>query len=140
MKKNIKKQPWIKPRHKVITRLAASILYPYVKFEYGIKIERFKDQGNRPYLVLYNHQTGFDQFFLGMAFRGAIYYVATEDIFSNGCISRLLTWAVNLIPIKKQTLDMRAIMNCIQVAKEGGTIALAPEGNRTYSGKTSLYQ
>jgi hypothetical protein len=27
-------------------------------------------------------------------------------------------------------------MNCLRVAREGGTIALAPEGNRTYSGKT----
>jgi 1-acyl-sn-glycerol-3-phosphate acyltransferase len=27
-------------------------------------------------------------------------------------------------------------MNCIRVAKEGGTICIAPEGNRTYSGKT----
>ena len=84
-----------------------------------------------------NHQTVFDQFFVAMAFKRPVYYIATEDIFSNGFISRLLTWAVNPIPIKKQTLDMRAIMNCIQVAKEGGTIALAPEGNRTYSGKTA---
>ena len=27
-------------------------------------------------------------------------------------------------------------MTCIRVAKEGGTIAIAPEGNRTYSGRT----
>jgi ribosomal protein L37AE/L43A len=40
------------------------------------------------------------------------------------------------IPIKKQTTDISAVMNCIRVAKEGGTIAIAPEGNRTYSGKT----
>jgi 1-acyl-sn-glycerol-3-phosphate acyltransferase len=40
------------------------------------------------------------------------------------------------VPIKKQTTDMRAVINCVQIAKEGGTIAIAPEGNRTYSGKT----
>lgn len=136
MKKNTKKQPWIKPRHKVITTIAAKILYPYVRFKYGIKIERFKEQGNRPYLVLYNHQTGFDQFFLGMAFRGAIYYVATEDIFSLGFLSSLLRYAVEPIPIKKQTTDIAAVKNCAKVAKEGGTIAIAPEGNRTYHGRT----
>lgn len=136
MKKNIKKQPWIKPRHSIITRIAALLLYPYVKLKYGIKIERFKEQGNRPYLVLYNHQTGFDQFFLGMAFRGAIYYVATEDIFSLGFLSSLLRFAVAPIPIKKQTTDIAAVKNCAKVAKEGGTIAIAPEGNRTYHGRT----
>ena len=40
------------------------------------------------------------------------------------------------IPIKKQTTDVAAVMNCIRIAKEGGTLAIAPEGNRTYSGKT----
>ena len=27
-------------------------------------------------------------------------------------------------------------MNCIRVAREGGTIAMAPEGNRTFGGST----
>ena len=39
-----------------------------------------KDQQNRPYLILLNHQMVFDQFLVGMAFKGPIYYVATEDI------------------------------------------------------------
>ncbi|MBQ9116825.1 MAG: hypothetical protein IJY04_07350, partial [Clostridia bacterium] len=51
-------------------------------------------------------------------------------------ISKLLRWAVAPIPIKKQTTDVQAVMTCIRVGKEGGTIALAPEGNRTYSGRT----
>ncbi len=32
--------------------------------------------------------------------------------------------------------DIRAVKACLRIAKEGGTIALAPEGNRTYSGRT----
>ena len=43
---------------------------------------------------------------------------------------------MNPIPIKKQSTDLKAVMNCMKVAKEGGTIAMAPEGNRTFSGKT----
>jgi 1-acyl-sn-glycerol-3-phosphate acyltransferase len=31
---------------------------------------------------------------------------------------------------------MKAVKTCVRVAKEGGTIAIAPEGNRTYSGVT----
>jgi len=38
--------------------------------------------------------------------------------------------------IKKQATDARAVLNCMRVMKEGGTIALSPEGNRTFSGKT----
>ncbi len=131
-----KRKKWIKPRHRIIQAIAKVILTPVCKIRYGIKVEKFKEQEDRPYLILYNHQTAFDQFFIGMSFKTPIYYVATEDIFSMGFVSDLLRFAVNPIPIKKQTTDVGAVMNCIRVAKEGGTICLAPEGNRTYSGKT----
>ena len=51
-------------------------------------------------------------------------------------MSKLIKYLVNPIPIKKQTTDVTAVMNCMRVAKEGGTIAIFPEGNRTFSGKT----
>ena len=61
--------------------------------------------------------------------------MATEDIFSLGWVSDLIRWLVAPIPIRKQTTDIQAVKNCIRVAREGGTIAIAPEGNRTYSGR-----
>ena len=134
--KKEKKKKWIRKRHLFVTRVVSFFLKPYVKFKYGLSIEKFKEQRKCPYLILLNHQTPFDQFFVGMSFKGAIYYIATEDIFSNGPISSLIRFLVAPIPIKKQTTDVSAIMNCLRVAKEGGTIAMAPEGNRTYSGRT----
>ena len=131
-----KRKKWIKPRHKIIQAIAKAVLKPYCKWKYGITVEKFKEEEDRPYLVLYNHQTSFDQFFVGMSFKRPIYYVATEDIFSMGWVSSIIRFVVEPIPIKKQTTDIRAVMNCIQVAREGGSIALAPEGNRTYSGRT----
>jgi 1-acyl-sn-glycerol-3-phosphate acyltransferase len=83
-----------------------------------------------------NHQTSLDQFFVSLSFRAPIYYIATEDLFSKGWISRAISYIQAPIPIRKQTMDLKAVKNCLRVAKEGGTIALAPEGNRTYSGRT----
>lgn len=131
-----KKEKWIKFRHRIVRNIAYWIVYPYTRLKYGVKIERMQNQMERPYLILLNHQTVFDQFFVGMAFKGPVYYVATEDIFSLGWISSLIRYLVAPIPIKKQTTDIQAVRNCYRVAKEGGTIAIAPEGNRTYSGKT----
>ncbi len=136
MKKTKKKKKWTKFRHKLARNIIAFFIRPYARCKYGIKVEKFRDGGKRPYLILLNHQTPFDQFFVGMAFRGAVYYVATEDIFSNGFVSSIIRYLVEPIPIKKNTADPKAIMNCIKVAREGGTIAIAPEGNRTYSGRT----
>lgn len=137
MKKNGKKKTkWLKFRHRVVRNMAYAVISIYSKWKYGITVEKFKEQGNRAYFVLMNHQTAFDQFFLGMAFKGPVYYVASEDLFSKGWISSLIRWLVAPIPIKKQVTDINAVMNCIRVAREGGTIGIAPEGNRTYSGKT----
>ena len=134
MKKQDKQ--WTKPRHRVVRNLLMPVFSIYCRLRYGIRWERFREQGKRPYLILLNHQTPFDQFFVGLSVRGPVYYMATEDIFSMGWISSVIRWLVAPIPIKKQTTDLMAVKNCIRVAREGGTIAIAPEGNRTYSGRT----
>lgn len=136
MKEKKQQKKWMHFRHRVVTEIARWVLTPYIYLTYNIKIEKFKEQGDRAYLVLLNHQTPFDQFFVGMALKGPVYYVATEDIFSLGWISDVIRWVIAPIPIRKQTTDITAVMNCIRVAREGGTIAMAPEGNRTYSGRT----
>ena len=130
------KNQWVLFRHRVVVSLIRIFFTPYVRWKYHIRIEPFREEGKRPYLVLMNHQTGFDQFFVGMTFRQPVYYVATEDIFSLGWVSDLLRWLVAPIPIKKQTTDIQAVKNCIKVAREGGTICVAPEGNRTFHGRT----
>ena len=136
MPKKKKKQKWIRFLHRIVWSLAFLVLYPYTRIKYRVKIKRFKEKQKRQYLVLFNHQTALDQFIVGAGFKGPVYYVASEDLFSNGWVSRLLEWAIAPIPIKKQATDARAVLNCMRVMKEGGTIALSPEGNRTYSGKT----
>ena len=130
------KKQWIKFRHRIVVPLVHLFFGPYVRWKYHIKIETFRQEGNRPYLILMNHHTGFDQFFVGMSFRQPVYYIATEDIFSMGWVSDLIRWLVEPIPIRKQTTDIKAVKDCIKVAREGGSICLAPEGNRTFHGKT----
>ena len=135
MKKR-KSQKWLKFRHKVVRNVLYGTLGVYTRLRYNVKIEKFKEQNGRQYLILFNHQTAYDQFLVGMSFRGPVYFVASEDIFTLGFASKLIKYLVAPIPIKKQANDARAVINCMKVAKEGGSIAIAPEGNRTYSGKT----
>lgn len=127
---------WLKPRHRVVRDVLCALLRPYCRLIYGLQADPFPAQGQRPYLILMNHQTPFDQFFVNLSFQGPLYYLATEDVFSNGWVSSLIRWLAAPIPIKKQTTDLAAVKTCIRVAREGGTLVIAPEGNRTYSGKT----
>ena len=131
-----KKQKWTLKRHKVVIEIVRPFMKLYCRLVYGLRVPKRRDLIREQSLILLNHVTPFDQFFVGLHFRDPVYYMATEDIFSNGWISKLIKWLVNPIPIKKQTTDIKAVMNCIRVVKEGGSICIAPEGNRSYSGKT----
>ena len=131
-----RKKSWMKFRHKVVVEVLRPIFNIFVPLKYGIKLEKFKDQGTRPYLVVMNHQTAFDQFFVSLTFNRPVYFIASEDLFSKGWISSIIRWLAEPIPIRKQTTDLKAVKTCIQVAREGGTICLAPEGNRTFHGRT----
>ena len=131
---SLRSAPWTKPRHRVVWAILRPFLAVYARLKYGARVERFRAPG--PHLILFNHQTPFDQFFVTISFPGAVYYLATEDIFSIGWPAKVMSWGVAPIPIRKQSTDTRAIRRMIQVVREGGTLALAPEGNRTYSGKT----
>ncbi len=111
-------------------------MYYFVVKKYHLKYKKFKDIKKRPYLILFNHQTGFDQCFLSYLFPKHIYIIASEDIFSIGFIARVVNWCVKPIAFKKSTNDARAVKECLTIVKEGGSIALAPEGNRTFNGVT----
>ena len=130
-----KKQPqqWCLPRHKVWRKVCWFPIWLLTHLRYTVKIEKAPDEGQA--LVLFNHQTALDQFLVSLAFRQPVYYVASEDLFSVGPLARIMERAVAPIPIKKQATDIRAVKTCLRVAKEGGTIAIAPEGNRTYGGR-----
>ncbi|MBQ0125779.1 MAG: 1-acyl-sn-glycerol-3-phosphate acyltransferase, partial [Clostridiales bacterium] len=131
-----KKNKWVLKRHSVIRFFYYIVIYLITKISYNPKIEKFRESKKRQFLILFNHQTALDQFLVGLSVRRPVYFVASEDIFSNGFISKLLRFATAPIPIKKSTTDVSAVRNCMRVAREGGTIAMAPEGNRTYSGRT----
>ena len=126
MKEKKKSKKWIRPQHKILIPFLRELVRPVILWMYGLKVEKFREENGRQYLVLANHQTGFDQFFPSLAFRQHLYYVASEDIFSMGWLSRVIQWLAAPIPIKKQVTDIRAVMNCMKVAKEGGSIAIFP--------------
>ena len=130
-----KKKTWHRARHDVFNALLRWIITPVSRIRYGVRVEKCMDK--RQYLIMMNHQTPFDQFFVNMALpKQLVYCVGTEDLFSNGFISQVIRFVMSPIPFKKSTSDFRAVKDCIRVAREGYSILLSPEGNRTYSGVT----
>lgn len=54
-----KQKKWVKFRHRVVTKIAYTVLYPYCRLKYGVHAENFEGEKDKPYLILYNHQTPF---------------------------------------------------------------------------------
>ncbi len=132
--KKSKRRPWVRFRHKVVNALLRPIFFLLCRLRYGLRVRRYRDR--RQVLAVMNHQTAFDQFFVSLVLGRPVYYLASEDIFSLGWLSSLIRYLVAPIPIRKSATDARAVMTAMRVAKEGGSIGVFPEGNRTYNGKT----
>ena len=133
----MKKKKWCKVRHKFWFTIMRPIFSFLFWKKYGYKAENYKLDRKQNYLIICNHSCSLDPFMLGKSFFRPIYFVASDDLLKNGFISKIMKHTVAPIPIRKGTMDISSIRNCISIAKEGGTIGIFPEGNRTYSGEIS---
>ena len=130
-----KEKKWCHFRHLVVISMMRIIMWPILRFKYGFHYKKFQHD-KRNYLILFNHQTTQDQFFVGYLFKNKTYYVTSDDFTTIPFVSWVLKVLVHIIPYKKASTDFGILKNCKQVASENGNIAIAPEGNRCYSGKT----
>ncbi len=55
MREGTMQKTWIRRRHRVMRNIAAVLLYPFARWLYGAKADRFREQGSRAYLILMNH-------------------------------------------------------------------------------------
>ena len=129
------KKKWSRIRHRIVYVVVRAFVRPIMAFKYGFRPKKFKG-GKRGYLVLSNHQTSMDQFFLACILGIKTYYIASDDLLTIKFLSPLLQWAVKIIPYKKASTDFTILRTCRQVASENCNIVMFPEGNRTYTGQT----
>lgn len=126
---------WVRLRHQVIMRILKIIMKPAMRIKCGFRYEKITGIKG-PYLVLYNHTTEEDQFLVGLMTNTKSYFVMSDDLVINKGTYGIMKFLVNPIPYKKASIDFSILKICKKVVNEGGSICIAPEGNRTYSGKT----
>ncbi len=124
---------WVKFRHKVFHFFFRRIIYLVFRLKYGFRGKKNK-LPKGPHLILFNHASNFDPIFVGATFNRPVYFIANEDLFNIPFWSKIIKYLVAPIPIQKSMRDTATIRTSLKVIKEGGTIGVAPEGNRNYSG------
>ncbi|MDD4077859.1 MAG: lysophospholipid acyltransferase family protein [Bacilli bacterium] len=105
-----------------------------MRIRYGFRYQKYR-LPKGPAIILFNHSTNLDPFMVCMSIPGPVYFIATDDIFSVRLLSPLIRYLVAPISKSKAINDIQTIMESLRIVKEGGRIALSPEGNRTFTGE-----
>ena len=124
---------YVKFRHKVVYATLRYFFKLFFKIKYNTVSYNYKLDKKQPYLILSNHLTILDPFLLASSFNKPIYFMASEDLASTK-YSKIYNWLVNPIYKAKSKSDIGAVKDCIRYVKEGGSICIFPEGNRSYDG------
>ncbi|MCL2127172.1 MAG: 1-acyl-sn-glycerol-3-phosphate acyltransferase [Treponema sp.] len=112
------------------------IFGPALYLLYRFRFEKSSSKGiKRPCFILANHQTGFDQFAVGLGFSFGINYVASDTIFRHGLLSWLMAVLTRPIPFSKGNSDFVAIKSMMSVIRDGGCVGMFPSGNRSFFGE-----
>ena len=129
----MRKDSWTKKRHAHVFAFLRVAMAPFFRIKYNYKaIPAPIKKG--PCLIINNHQATMDPFFVAKSFRFPIYFFASDDLF-NLKASPIINYLVRPIPKSKSLSDLNAVRTSLKVFKEGGAVSIAPEGNRTLSGR-----
>lgn len=132
---NNAKKRHTKLRHKVVYTLFKPLFALYFKLRYNYSCEKFKGSEDGM-LVLSNHATTMDPFFVAISFKKPLFFVASDQLFNLGFASRLIEFLVAPIPKTKGVSDIKSVRDIKAYLDEGANVSLFPEGNRTFIGKT----
>ena len=112
------------------------IAAPVASWFYGYKFKGPRIDIEGPYIVLCNHNLDFDPMFVGLSFKQQMYFVASEHLFRQNFISRLLVNIFDPIARKKGTTAASTVVEMARRARAGYNLALFPEGDRSFTGRT----
>ena len=127
------KTRWVKKRHARVFAFLRVVMAPFFWLRYRYRAVP-APVTDGPCIILFNHQTTMDPFFVSKSFPFQIYFFASDDLF-NLKVSPLIRYLAAPIPKSKSVADPKAVMAALRILREGGAVGIAPEGNRTLSGR-----
>jgi 1-acyl-sn-glycerol-3-phosphate acyltransferase len=108
-------------------RLARVLLAPLFRGWFGLHVEgQLPETG--PVIVAPNHKSFFDAFFVGMATRRPVRFMAKRELFRRpfgGLVVRL-----GAFPVRRGEGDREALETARAILRQGGVVVLFPEGTR----------
>jgi 1-acyl-sn-glycerol-3-phosphate acyltransferase len=115
--------------NRAIYELVRIVLLPLVKVWYRFRVtgaEHIPKDG--PVIVAPNHKSFYDSFFVGLASRRPVHFMAKIELFEGRS-----AWFLNRLgafPVKRGTADPEALETARLLLEQGRVLALFPEGTR----------
>ncbi len=123
-------------RHRLVWRLLYYPLLVLAKLLYNYEFVK-APAIEGPYVVLPNHTTGWDHYFVSLSFgMRHMYFLASEHAFRKAFVSKLLSFLAGPISRVKGGADAQAAASILRWLKKGVSVCLFPEGNRSFNGRT----
>ena len=136
MEKDEKKQKIIERRLNICYKLTSVLARPVFKLFYNFDFEKPVTLP-KPAIILANHTTDYDPLLLAGMIKNQFYFLASENCFRKGTLSKFLVWAYNPISKIKGASDTMAVLKTLRYLKEGKSVCIFPEGGRTFNGRTN---
>ncbi len=89
------------------------------------------------FVLVSNHQSYLDPMLCGAFLKRRLCFLARESLFSNWFFGRAIS-SVDVIPLKQDQADLRAVRKVISKLKAGRGVCLFPEGTRTRDGRIGV--
>ena len=120
------------PRHMFWNHIYRPIVAMIAFFKHYKRKGYLKMKKGESYIVLANHQTGLDGILLPYSFQRHLYGVLTDSFLSKGWVAKMFKHQLGLIGKHKGAVDIKANMDMMRCVREGGSLLIFPEGNRSY--------
>jgi 1-acyl-sn-glycerol-3-phosphate acyltransferase len=109
--------------------IARALVTPFMRIWFGLRFEgaeRIPRDG--PVIIAPNHKSFWDAFFIGLATRRHVRFMGKTELFT-GLKGRLFL-KLGAFPVRRGTSDAQALETARTVLRQGGVLALFPEGTR----------
>ncbi len=139
MTKNKKKKSIVKCRHLVIFALLKKLAGLWVRIVYRFRAQKYGRLPS-PCFIVANHVTDCDMIMVPQSFSGIshMFFVTGEHALRAGFASRLLEYFFHPIARFKGTTATSTVLEMMRRARAGASVALFPEGARSFSGETGV--
>lgn len=122
-------------RHKITFNILRPFFKLYFKLKYNASFDKYKGDGKGA-IIISNHTITLDPFFVAVSFNFPVYFVASDQLFNLGFVSRGIQYLVSPIAKSKGKEDVKCIKDIVKCVKDGGAVGIFVEGNRTFTGIT----